>query len=241
MLFHNIPLILIASAVLPAIFLLVKIYKADKLDKEPKGLLVSLVLYGILSTGIAIAVERIGSLLLVRSFPEDSLYYNIILYFGIVAFGEEGAKYILLKKRTWNSMFFNCQFDGVVYAVYVSLGFALWENIGYVTMYGFSTAMVRAVTAVPGHACFGVFMGTWYGIAKRYEGQRKYRKSALCRTLALLLPALTHGFYDFAATDERLHKLFAIYILIMFLIAYRLVKHISEHDQYIAQPNFPFV
>lgn len=239
--FLNPPLILIASAVLPAVVLLVKVYKADKLDKEPPSLLVSLVLYGILATGLAIAVERIGSTVLAHYFQEGSLYYNLILYFGIVAFGEEGAKYILLKKRTWNSVCFNCQFDGVVYAVYVSLGFALWENIGYVTMYGLGTAMVRAVTAVPGHACFGVFMGTWYGIAKRYEGSRQYRMSRFCRTLSLLLPAITHGFYDFAATDEKLHKFFAIFILVMFLIAYRLVKHISENDRYIAQSYFPYL
>ena len=95
------------------------------------------------------------------------------MYFGVVAFSEEGAKYFLLKRRTWNSAAFNCQFDGVVYAVFVSLGFALWENISYVLMYGLSTALVRAVTAVPGHACFGVFMGVWYGLAKRLHGRER--------------------------------------------------------------------
>ena len=70
--------------------------------------------------------------------------YNAIMYFGIVAFSEEGAKYFLLRRRTWHSAAFNCQFDGVVYAVFVALGFALWENISYVLMYGLSTALVRA-------------------------------------------------------------------------------------------------
>ena len=99
--------------------------------------------------------------------------YNAIMYFGIVAFSEEGAKYFLLRRRSWHSAAFNCQFDGVVYAVFVALGFALWENISYVLMYGLSTALVRAVTAVPGHACFGVFMGVWYGLAKRLTAQGK--------------------------------------------------------------------
>ncbi|MFR7744179.1 MAG: PrsW family intramembrane metalloprotease [Acutalibacteraceae bacterium] len=142
--------ILIAAAVIPAVFLLVHVYRADKLEKEPAPLLISLVLYGIAATFIALLLERFGGWLLGRYFPENSTPYNVLMYFGVVAFSEEGAKYFLLKRRTWNSAAFNCQFDGVVYAVFVSLGFALWENISYVLMYGLSTALVRAVTAVTG-------------------------------------------------------------------------------------------
>ena len=143
-LFYTNP-ILIAAAVLPAIFLLVHVYRADKLEKEPAPLLISLVLYGIAATFIALVLERAGSFLLGLWFEEGSVAYNAIMYFGIVAFSEEGAKYFLLRRRTWHSAAFNCQFDGVVYAVFVALGFALWENISYVLMYGLSTALVRVV------------------------------------------------------------------------------------------------
>ena len=122
--------ILIAAAVIPAIFLLVHVYRADKLEKEPAPLLISLVLYGITATFIALILERLGSAVLGQFFPEDSVPYNIIMYFGVVAFSEEGAKYFLLKRRTWNSAGFNCQFDGVVYAVFVALGFVLGGTVG---------------------------------------------------------------------------------------------------------------
>ena len=56
-LFYTNP-ILIAAAVLPAIFLLVHVYRADKLEKEPAPLLISLVLYGIAATFIALVLER---------------------------------------------------------------------------------------------------------------------------------------------------------------------------------------
>ena len=56
-LFYTNP-ILIAAAVLPAIFLLVHVYRADKLEKEPASLLISLVLYGIAATFIALVLER---------------------------------------------------------------------------------------------------------------------------------------------------------------------------------------
>ena len=227
--------ILIAAAVVPAVFLLIRVYRADRLEPEPSGLLLSLILRGVFATVIAMVLEELGSALLGSVYAENSLPYNVIMYFVIVAFSEEGAKYILLRRRTWRSDAFNCQFDGVVYAVFVSLGFALWENLGYVAMYGLSTALVRAVTAVPGHACFGVFMGVWYGLAKRLHGQGKDRASKLCRVLALLLPAFLHGCYDYIATIESVHYgwLFAAFVAVLFTIAFILIKRQSRHDRYL--------
>lgn len=227
--------ILIAAAVIPAVFLLVHVYRADKLEKEPAPLLISLVLYGIAATFIALLLERFGSWLLGRYFPENSTPYNVLMYFGIVAFSEEGAKYFLLKRRTWNSAAFNCQFDGVVYAVFVSLGFALWENISYVLMYGLSTALVRAVTAVPGHACFGVFMGVYYGRAKRYDNDGDFVNAKRCRTMAVLMPALLHGAYDFIATmeDPNCEWVFLVFVLALFAVSLKLVRVGSRSDRYI--------
>lgn len=228
--------ILIAAAVIPAIVLLVKVYKADRLEKESPAMLLSLVLYGIIATALAMAAERLGMFLLARIAEPGSVLYRAILYFGIVAFAEEGAKYILLKRRTWYANEFNCQFDGVVYAVCVSLGFALWENIGYVMQYGLSTALVRAVTAVPGHACFGVFMGVFYGLAKRYDRAGKEGRSGFFRKLSLLAPALLHGCYDFIASDDDTeHALyFLVFVAALFVVAFLLVRKMSREDRYIA-------
>ena len=117
----------------------------------------------------------------------------------------------------------------------VSLGFALWENLGYVAMYGFGTALVRAVTAVPGHACFGVFMGAWYGMAKRWEGTGFESRSRTCRTMALLLPALIHGCYDFIATyeDAGVSGIFAVFVVLLFVVSLILVRRLSANDRYI--------
>ena len=232
--------ILIAAAVIPAIVLLVKVEKADRLEKESRGLLLSLVVFGVIATAIASLGERIGIAVLESMFPEEGALFNGLLYFGVVAFSEEGAKYVLLKRKTWNNPEFNCQFDGVVYSVFVSLGFALWENIGYVAMYGLSTALVRAVTAVPGHACFGVFMGAWYGMAKRRESAGDPAGAASLRRRALLVPALLHGFYDFTATYENVEMglIFLVFVIAMFIAANRLVKRMAASDVYIERNRF---
>lgn len=226
-------LLLIAAAILPALFLMIKVYRSDRLESESKSLLWALTRAGILSALIALISERIlGSLL--RALVKNQTAYQLLLYFVVVALSEEGAKYLLLKRRTWNSWEFDCQYDGVVYAVFVSLGFAVWENISYVLHYGFSTALVRAVTAIPGHSCFGVFMGAFYGMARRAENSGQREAARLYRALAVVIPVLLHGAYDYIATVGTSTWYFVAFIAVLFLIAYRLVIRMSKNDRYIA-------
>ena len=228
--------VLIAAAVIPAVVLMVQVYRADRLEKEPAGILISLLVFGVFATALAIVTETIGENILNLLFDEINLGYLILWNFLVVALSEEGFKFLLLRARTWRSPNFNCQFDGVVYAVFVSLGFALWENIGYVAMYGFGTALVRAVTAVPGHACFGVFMGVWYGAARRYANEGDFVGERVCRRRALWLPVLIHGMYDFLASLEFAYSgfIFIAFIVVVFLAARRRVKIVSRNDRYIA-------
>lgn len=235
--------ILIVAAVIPAVALMIFVAKADKLEKESPRLLRNLVFAGILSALIALLVERVLSFILDKTVAETSPAYNVILYFIIVAGAEEGAKYLLMYRRTWKSPEFNCQYDGVVYAVFVSLGFALWENISYVLHFdGLSTALVRAVTAIPGHACFGVFMGIGYGIAKRYDYLGDRKKSVLFRILSLVVPMLLHGTYDYLTTltDRTYSWIFVGFVVLLFIVSFILVKRTSKRDRYIdGTPDAP--
>ena len=233
--------VLIAAAIIPAVLLLRKIYQADHLDREPTRLLVNLVVLGVVSTSLAIVTERLGAWVLSLVLFEDTIAYQFFMYFVVVAVSEEGFKYLLLRQRTWKNPEFNCQFDAVVYATFVSLGFALWENISYVASYGLTTALVRAVTAVPGHACFGVFMGVFYGIAKKYENLGQSSTSRTYRILAMVVPVLLHGAYDFFASigTGGATTMFLAFVAVMFLVAYRLVVMMSRSDRYIDnQPHY---
>ena len=225
--------VLVIAAVIPAVLLMIKVYRSDRLEKESSGMIWNLIKAGILSSLIALVIERVLSTVLNYAVSKESSWYNIILYFVIVAFTEEGAKYFILKRRTWNSPEFNCQFDGVVYAVFVSLGFALWENISYVLSYGFMTAILRALTAIPGHACFGVFMGVFYGIAKKYDYGSNGSASRFFRLLSVIIPAILHGIYDYIATSETGTWYFVGFIVTLFVISYIIVSVNSKKDHYI--------
>ncbi|MBQ7523601.1 MAG: PrsW family intramembrane metalloprotease [Oscillospiraceae bacterium] len=226
--------VLIAAAIIPAIFLMVHVYRLDRLEKEDPRLLWELVKAGIFSSLIALVEERVLGVILDMTVAQNTVLYNVILYFGIVAFAEESSKYIMLKRRSWHSPEFNCQYDGVIYAVFVSLGFALWENISYVMMYGFGTAVVRAVTAIPGHACFGVFMGVFYAAAKKFERIGWQSRSKSCRVLAVLVPALLHGAYDYIATtaNDEVSMYFVFFVLALFVASYVLIGKAAKTDEY---------
>ena len=232
-LFGSYNILLIAAAVIPAVILLVKVYRSDRLEKEPPRLILSLVFSGVLATLLSMGGEWLGSLLLRNMY--NTALRDVLLYFVVVAGCEEGFKYLFLRRRTWFDDNFNCQYDAVVYAVAVALGFALWENLSYVFKYGFGTALVRAVTAVPGHACFGVFMGAWYGSAKRADNFGYQDKSLLYRVLSVLVPMLLHGLYDYIATrtGDSSTWIFVVFVVVMFFISFQIVKKLSDHDRYI--------
>ena len=226
-------LLLIAAAVIPAIFLMLKVYQSDRLEKESRQLLWQLVKAGIFSSLIAIVEERILSYLLGEAVEQNSAIYDVLLYFVVVAVSEESSKYWMLKRNTWRSPEFDCMFDGVVYAVFVSLGFALWENISYVLTYGLATAVVRAVTAIPGHACFGVFMGVFYAIAIKYEADGLDSDSRLYRVLSVLVPVLLHGTYDYIASTYESGWYFVIFVATLFIVSFMLVSKKAKNDRYI--------
>ncbi len=227
--------ILIAAAVIPAVFLMIRVWRADRLEKESPALMWQLVKGGILSALLALVEERVLCWLLDAAVPKDTVLYNVLLYFLIVAVAEESSKYIFLKRNSWNCPEFNCQYDGVVYAVFTSLGFALWENISYVMHFGFTTALVRAVTAIPGHACFGVFMGVFYGFAKKNQNLGRKTASTVCRILSLCLPVLLHGTYDYIASSQQSSAgwYFTGFVAVLFLISYILVGKFSKEDRYL--------
>ena len=225
--------VLVAAAVIPAVILMVKVYQSDHLEKESPELLWVLVKAGILSALLALVEEKIFSYLLQLAVPYNSPWYQVILYFGVVAISEESSKYLCMRRRTWNNREFNCQYDGVVYAVFVALGFALWENISYVLHYGFGVALIRAITAIPGHASFGVFMGVFYGLAKRLENSGEHDKSVLYRVLSILIPVLLHGTYDYIASTEGSSWIFVAFILVLFAVSFWTVGKSSKADRVI--------
>ncbi len=225
-------IILAILAVLPAAVLLCIIYKADKVEKEPLGLMAAVFFFGALSTLSAVFLEYFGIMVLDMVFPKQNIVYSLIENFLVIGVAEEAGKYFVLKKCTWNNEEFNFAFDGIVYSVCASLGFATIENVMYVFQFGFMTGLMRAVLSVPGHCIFGVFMGAYYGLAKGYECRGRFDKRNLNTQKAFWIPVGLHGLYDFCLSTEHPLTMLVFIGLELFMVikAIVYVKRISTKD-----------
>ncbi len=224
--------IILWLALIPSFLLIWLIYRMDKIEKEPIGLLIKLFVFGALTTIAASALESIGLYAIGFVLPEVDWLYNLIFYFIVVGGSEELVKYFALKKITWNNPAFNYRFDGIVYAVAVSLGFAAAENFAYMLGMGVGVIGIRAITAVPMHCITGIFMGHYYGEARRLEDIGDIDRAKNWRRLAFVVPLLLHGFYDFCASmeSEFFSVLFLIYVIVIDIVSYRMVKRLAQND-----------
>jgi len=173
------------------------IFIRDKYEKEPIRLLVVGLVYG---TFILVPIVQTEKLLLLFTPNAGIIAEAIFCAFVVAALTEEFFKYIVLFFLVWRNDNFNERFDGIVYAVFISLGFAGAENLLYVfnpSIGGMSTALSRALFAVPGHALFGVAMGYYFAIA-RFEP--KHMKRHL--VLAFFVPLMLHGIYNFILMSD---------------------------------------
>ena len=226
-------IVYLLAALLPALFLMRYIYRKDTIEKEPKGMLVGLVFLGVAAAVVAVIFETLGTSLLSRFLEPNDPAYTIVLAFLVVAVVEEGAKYLFLLWRTWRDPNFNYRFDGIVYAVFVSLGFAAFENISYVMGYGLTTAVLRAVLSIPAHMGFAVFMGLFYARAKFCQDTGDIRGRRRNLWAGYISAVLLHGFYDACALLGTLLSalLFLVFVIAMYIIVIRLVKKESREDR----------
>lgn len=220
------------AAVLPAAILMIFVYKQDKVESEPVGLIGSLLLRGVFAALLAMVLETILQELLPNFVSPANPYYMAFFAFIVVAMAEEGAKMFFMHRRVWRDVNFNYKFDAIVYAAAVSLGFAGFENILYVFGYGLSVAPSRAMLAIPGHLSFSVFMGIFYGRAKLFDNQGESSKCRLNMVLAYVASVFCHGVYDACLMLETVDALmvFVVFVIAMFITAFTTIKREAKTD-----------
>lgn len=185
---------LLLLSLAPVIILLSYIWLRDKYEKEPWSMLLKALALGAFSVIPILFLERFLSTFLVYFSGYPAVFWNA---FVVAAFSEELFKFLFLFLLIWKSREFNEKFDGIVYAVFISLGFAAVENTLYVFEHGYGTGLTRALTAVPAHFLFGVSMGYFLGMARFYP-----RQKSRYLYLAILIPIVLHGLYDFILMAE---------------------------------------
>lgn len=206
-------ILLVALACAPGVIIAAYIRFKDRYEKEPAILLGKSFFYGIASVVLTLVISVPLSKIIPTTGSE--LTSQAIHAFLVVALVEEACKYLALRWILFRNAQFNEPFDGIIYSVMVAMGFATAENIAYVVDGGYEVGLIRMFTAVPAHAVFAILMGY-------YLGKARFGSSPVWFSfLALAVPALLHGIYDYLLfinfipglwTGGILSLLFGIYL-----------------------------
>ncbi|WP_048146473.1 PrsW family intramembrane metalloprotease [Pyrococcus abyssi] len=202
-------LYLIYFAYAPALALLWYFYHQDRLEPEPKRIVLgTFLLGGTLSVGVALILE---SVLVPRWFPRiPALLPATFLYVALVAgIVEEPAKALAIR-YAYNSGQLYGIMDGVIYGVAAGLGFAATENLLYGLGYGLQVTIQRALLTPIGHATWSAIVGVGYGL----KAEGKVFTTIPYFTLAILL----HFLWDYYAFMSTVSPVYYLMILLIFTI-----------------------
>lgn len=193
----------ISAGIAPGFALLSYFYLKDEFEKEPIKDIFRLFLLGCI---LVFPIMFIQYILEVEQVASN----NFLKAFLSAGFLEEFFKWFILYYTAFKLVSFDEPYDGIVYAVSISLGFASVENILYLLAFGIEHALMRAFLPVSSHALFGVIMGYYLGKAKFAESSSK---SKLIMN-SFLYPFLLHSLYDLILLTQK----FWFQIIIPFMI-----------------------
>ncbi len=219
-------IVLLSCAIAPALALLSYFYLRKEIAKEPSRLLLHTFIYGAILTFPILFIQHV--------FTEEQLFESLFLRNAIVSSVlEEFFKWLVLLVAIFKHIEFDDPYDGILYGVSVSLGFATVENILYLIAYGMDEALIRAFLPVSSHALFGVVMGYYFGRAK-FSTISKLRYQL---ALALFAPISLHIFYNGILTIAGLELLLLVpFMLFLWILGLSKVKKahlLSRKNRYL--------
>lgn len=218
----------------PPILLMNYMYKLDKVEKEPVGLVFKTFIFGMISVIPAIILELVLGYVLDMVYPgyTQGPLYNLIYFFLVVGFSEEFSKRLMVNVAVWKSPEFNYHFDAIIYYATSALGFAACENIMYMTEYGAEIAISRLI---PVHVICGIFMGYCMGWAKTAELNGMMDLCKRRKVVGLIIPIIIHGTWDFCVSSESDAAVgfVLIMIIVLTIAAFRMVHRVANNDSLI--------
>ena len=192
----------LAFTCLPPIFIILYLIYSDKY-KEPISLIISTFLLGCL----LIIPAGIFNMILIG----ENDHYSFL-----AGFTEETLKFLVLFYYVRGKKQFDEPMDAIVYGTLISLGFATIENFEYVYLLefeisSFTIAFIRAISAIPLHACCGILMG-YYFIYFHFRNNRFFL------FYSLIIPISIHAFYNFLTTMGGLYFIIYVVGLVVFTV-----------------------
>lgn len=226
---------ILLPALLPVFLVFRKIYSLDKVEREPLGFVLKVLIMGAVFSVPCAFIEQVMEGILQSIYDVSTIKYAWMEYTFGVALVEELSKYLVLMISVWSNDNFDYRYDGIVYGTTASLGFAALENVLYVMNFGTGISFGRAIFSIPGHATFGVFMGYYLSRGKHLYLNRNLFGTRFFQILALIVPMLIHGAYDFLLSEQVVaagyNYIFFIFVIILDIWAWKVIKHEFRTDR----------
>ena len=223
----------ILLALLPIILISIFIILFDK-EKEPLFSYIKCYFMGFFAVCVVLLFNSVTGLKL-DIYSRDFVYL-FVYSFVFVGLLEEVAKFLSTMIIMKIDKHFNSYFDSIVYAAFVAMGFACLENIIYIVNDNFNinTVILRAVFSVPSHVIFSVFMGKFIELFRTKEKGR-----VLYLLLAVIIPVLLHGLYDFVllyvpnlvSTTLTFYVILISFEIILYIIGIREIVLSSKNSR----------
>lgn len=226
---NSLNLVLLALA--PTFALFTIFYLRDKYEKEPLKLLLKVfVLGGLAIVPIATIELWLFGLFGIDPIRPSTLVITLLSNIFMVGLVEEGFKFLIVRGYVWRHKEFNEPYDGIMYTVMASLGFATVENILYVLPMGLQIGLLRAFLSVPLHALTAVIMGYYIGVAK-------YDKIPYCNRHLIkgfVAAVLIHGVFNFFVSSQTWYLIGLAPVLIAYawLVGLRASKWHAENSPF---------
>ncbi|CAM3235107.1 glutamic-type intramembrane protease PrsW [Brevibacillus invocatus] len=177
---------LIGAAIAPGIAILSYFYLRDSFEPEPISMVIRSFIFGVL---LVIPIMVLQFIMQTEWNWRDGIVAEVIQS----AVVEEFFKWMVIFFTAYKHVEFDEPYDGIVYAMAVSLGFATLENLFYLIINGTNVAFWRALLPVSSHALFAVWMGYYLGKAKFSNHRQKKR---IFLWASILLPITLHALYN---------------------------------------------
>lgn len=181
-------LLLVSLSIFPGYLIMAFIYNLDIHNKEPLWLLAIAFMLGAVILYLDIDILKF----LLDHIDRKNTLIGVGIEALTVSTTEELLKFFVVFLIIYPNKHFDEPFDGIVYSVFVGMGFATVENLTFVLQSSATLALLRMITAVPAHFVFAVIMGYYLGKAKNSK-----KSKLILIALSIFVPIIFHAFYDY--------------------------------------------
>ncbi|MFA7662927.1 MAG: PrsW family glutamic-type intramembrane protease [Patescibacteria group bacterium] len=225
-------IIWLVISLLPSLFWIWFFIRYDWEKPEPPKIIFKVFILAIIFSSIVLLFRYLGWTQIFEGIFANLLLNQLFYLFILVAFFEEGIKFLAVIVGAYFNKAYDEHLDGIIYGVTAGLGVAAFENFMSVVAFGGRAVLFRFATSTLMHALVGGIMGYFMAKAK-FE-----RKNKICIFEGLIVAVILHGVYNYVLKFQNQFGLIylSLVLIAMFVLLMILIKKAKHKKISLTQP-----